>query len=212
MRKIALEKKVQKPQAYMWPHLTVEDMMQPNIFLVFLNSRGRHEPHIFADMDLEVVLFGWQAGGIKFPYITGYAMQLHGQTGPVTYGQIIHNAHDSDLETAMVGRAGVDSGCGLKVLQMQHHILKFLHDCCGDIHQDIKDPLSTGVQQEPEALSTCTSDYASLQDTASIIRYRVPTQINFAQLLALARAESDSRTNQFPRSAQRPAAACLGSK
>lgn len=40
-------------EAYLWPYLNVEDLVRGKTFLLLINSRGRHPPHVFAHTDFE---------------------------------------------------------------------------------------------------------------------------------------------------------------
>ncbi|KAK7185160.1 hypothetical protein PSPO01_08677 [Paraphaeosphaeria sporulosa] len=192
-REAWLEKTIDPSQAYMWPQLNSHDLVKQNMFLVFLNSRGRHFPHEFVDADLETVQFGQLAGAIAPVSVSGYAMTLHGATNSETYGRLVPCAESEGLKQAIVGLAGVDSGYGLKVLEIQDRILKFLKDCCKIILQHVKDPLSADVESEPVTLKAMAIEYASLHSTASEMPYCVPAQVNFDQVLGYICAEKDQK-------------------
>ena len=75
--------------AYMFPYINIEDLIQANTLLCFLNSRGRNLPEAFANTDFEAAHMGFVSGAIDRPFINCYTMLLHGQTTPQSYGQII---------------------------------------------------------------------------------------------------------------------------
>jgi len=51
--------------AYMWPHINLEDLLPPTTMLRLLNSRGRNSPGTFPAMDLDSIDLGRNAWSIK---------------------------------------------------------------------------------------------------------------------------------------------------
>ncbi|CAI6334407.1 unnamed protein product [Periconia digitata] len=52
-------------QAYLWPHINLEDLSQASTVLRFLNSRGRHSPATFSVIDQESVRTGLKTKAIR---------------------------------------------------------------------------------------------------------------------------------------------------
>jgi hypothetical protein len=55
--------------AYLWPYITVEDLVQAKSLLLFLNSRGRNPPSKFAHADFEASNLGRVSGAIVLPFL-----------------------------------------------------------------------------------------------------------------------------------------------
>jgi hypothetical protein len=75
--------------AYLWPYINLEDLMKPKPLLIFLNSRGRHQPHEFVHSDLERAVLGQTTGATSPAFLNEYTMYFHGRTEPRTYGEIV---------------------------------------------------------------------------------------------------------------------------
>jgi hypothetical protein len=72
--------------AYMWPHINLDDLAQSRPLLLLLNFRGRNLPHSFARVDFEAIHVGHVSGAIRPAFLNGYTMLLHSQTTAETYG------------------------------------------------------------------------------------------------------------------------------
>lgn len=114
---------------YMWPHINLEDLITGSTLLRLLNSRGRHHPSVFASMDLESTRLGefgkWPMTVIR-PHdkdTGGYMVNLHGKM-PGEYG-LVEKVQSMTIEE-MIESNYFDGNSGLRVLEVQKHILEFL--------------------------------------------------------------------------------------
>jgi hypothetical protein len=75
--------------AFNFPHINLEDLCQGRPLLLFLNSRGRYLPHVFAHVDDNVSHIGVTSGAINRPFLNGYTMLLHNQKTQRDYGRLV---------------------------------------------------------------------------------------------------------------------------
>lgn len=75
--------------AWMWPFLNLEDLLNKNLFLLLLNSRGRHHPSTFAYSDLESLRLGiTQGGASRKDLVETFGITMHLQGQGVSYGMV----------------------------------------------------------------------------------------------------------------------------
>ena len=93
----ALERESQKQlpngtrfrDAYLWPHINLEDLAQSRPLLLLLNAKGRNLPHHFAHAHFEAIHVGHISGKIIPAFLNENTMLLHGQTTAKTYGKFL---------------------------------------------------------------------------------------------------------------------------
>jgi hypothetical protein len=185
--------------AYLWPYINLEDLMKPKSLLIFLNSRGRHQPHEFVHSDLERAVLGQTTGATSPAFLNEYTMYFHGRTEPRTYGEIVSWDDDENAFHDMYSNLGMLPGHGLQALEIQQEIWRFLVDCCKQLLQDLPpDSLTSGeVRPEPDSLTAQDSGFISLEITKMEEPYRRPSQLDFARLKSLASAERNSREDHL---------------
>jgi hypothetical protein len=120
--------------AYMWPHINLEDLSKGKTLLLLLNARGRHHPAVFASADLESVHVGQFSKALEATPLISHVMVLQGNS-PATYGKIIQ-ALEMDAIAKMVEGKSFNAGDGLEVLEIQERLLSFLVTCCRIILHD----------------------------------------------------------------------------
>jgi hypothetical protein len=179
-------------EAYMWPCINVEDLVQGKSLLLFINSRGRHPPNMFAYTDHEAMRFGRVTGAINMPFLNTYSMFLDGQTA-ATYGKLDAWADNDKAFDMMMSGYGVHPGQGLTILEIQQRILGFLVKCCQLILHDLSpDSLTddqTPIRPEPPAIVGDPAEWPTLASIAAEAPYRVPANLDFGRLKAVIAAK-----------------------
>lgn len=174
---------------YLFHHLNHEDLVKGKTFLRLLNSRGRHEPAVFALSDLESSQLGRWTGAVPFDFIPRVMdMDLSSDMASGNYG-MVHPEGKERTDDIIKGRA-FNAADGLIVLRIQYHTLKFLTECCHIILHDriaeINDN-QTPTVAEPEPLPAHDEDTDSTVHAAGQRPYRVP-HADLEEMLSLARA------------------------
>ena len=156
------------PAVFAWPSMNLEDLLPAKSLLLFLNSRGRSPPHMFAHADLDACRFGRTTGYLKTDGLDGHQMLLAGQVGCDTYGKIVTAQASENTST---GGCSVSLADGLLVLHIQSGFLEFLVQCCYRIFHDIdRQAISRAqisVQPEPEPLMTSGTTYFLLSSAVA---------------------------------------------
>ena len=180
-------------EAFMWPYINVEDVTKGKSMLLFLNSRGRHLPHVFAHADYDTAHIGETSGAIRSPFLNSYTMLLRGQTTPETYGQLVAWDEDDNAFDWLYSGLGFHPGHGLIVLEIQQKMLQFLVTCCFLILHDLSanslTDKSVPIQAEPPPVSKDETEYPSLRAFAAEAPYKVPAHLDFVRLKAIVAAK-----------------------
>ncbi|KAK6595870.1 hypothetical protein H4I96_10189 [Botrytis cinerea] len=168
-------------EAYLWPYLNVEDLVKENHFLLLLNSRGRHPPHVFADTDFKATRLGRVSGAIIIPTsLDDHSILLEGETVE-TYGRLVSFDEDEDARMDMFTGLAHLPGWGLLILEVQQRLLHLLVKCCEALLQDIDaDSLISEALIKPEPpLLTGGSDRLTIAAVAAVAPYRLPSKLDF---------------------------------
>lgn len=178
--------------AYMWPYINVEDLVQGKCLLLFINSRGRHPPSVFAHSDFEASHLGRVSGAINLPFLNQHTLFLDGQVAE-TYGKLDSwNDNDKAFDMMLSG-LGCQPGQGLAILEMQQRTYGFLVDCCQIILHDLDPSSLTGdqipIKPEPPAISGDPAEWPTLASIAAEAPYRVPAHLDFGRLKAVIAAK-----------------------
>ncbi|KAF2867597.1 hypothetical protein BDV95DRAFT_630985 [Massariosphaeria phaeospora] len=182
-------------EAYLWPYINIEDLVKPKLLLIFLNARGRHQPHEFVHSDPKLTTLGETCGACPPFFLNGYTMVFHGRTSPETYGELLSWDGDEHALELMMSGVGVHPGHGLQALEIQQRIWEFLVNCCKQLLQHVPSETFTSgdVQAKPEPLSGEATNITSLEIVAREAPYRIPAHLDFRRPKALVSAERNSR-------------------
>lgn len=175
--------KTKEREAFLWPHINQEDLVEPYHLIMLLNSRGRCLPDRFAFSDHA------SAHCSKTPKsecedINQHRMMLYGKQTPKAYGSL--SRYRAGDKTDMLG---MHPCIGLLVLEIQERILRFLIACCRLILHDIdinsnstnKDP----TLSVPAMIRPLTSSWPTVTAMANEAPYRRPHQFDLNRLLML---------------------------
>lgn len=130
--------------AFMWPQINLKDLKDQERLLVFMNSRARSPPHVFATADLETIRTGQLSKAIQGVFLPGHDIIMAGQSAE-TYGKIYRQTEKENVEAKAKG-VSFKAGDGMDVLEVQERLLAFLIECCAHI---LDDRNSGGLEREP---------------------------------------------------------------
>ncbi|KAK4238186.1 hypothetical protein C8A03DRAFT_33791 [Achaetomium macrosporum] len=134
---------------FLLPHINLEDLAKEDTFLHLLNSRGRNEPSMFVQSDLESVRFAQRNMLVPFEFDCHVA-DLSSDVASGRYGAVKDLDEPEDVDAVITGRAISTTNCRL-LLKIQSRILTFLRDCCKLIlHDKIKDLDGGNIPDGPE--------------------------------------------------------------
>lgn len=175
--------------AYMWPYINVEDLVDPRCFLLLLKSRGRNPPPRFAGADSAAMRLGKVSRNLIPVFLNMYTMILHRANNAEEYGKLVSWDDDFEAMEWATSQREYIPGDGLLAIQAQERLMDFLVDCCGKILPDIPwDTLTTDVypvQEEPLLKSEIeVNGFDSLVSLKREAPYRVPEQLDFGRLAA----------------------------
>ena len=183
----------QNRDAYLFPYINIEDLVQGKSLLHFLHSRGRNFPEAFANTDLDAAHLGIVSMAIDRAFLNNYTMLLHGQMTPDTYGQIIAWEDNDDAFDWMIQGQGIQPGEGLLILEIQKKVLYFLVTCCILILSDMPPESlvseNTPIQPDPGPVVTDPTAWPSLAALSMEAPYRVPASLDFERLKAVIAAK-----------------------
>lgn len=179
-------------ESYVWPYINIEDLVKGKTLLLFLNSRGRHPPSVFAHADIEAMHLGHVSTAVMPAFLNLHTMLLEGEEVE-TYGRLVSWDDDEDARDRTLAGLAHQPGEGLLILEIQQRILRFLVECCHAILHDIDADslISEVVKPEPPALAD-SSDWPTLASISAEAPYRVPARLDFLRLKALVTAKRSS--------------------
>lgn len=174
--------------SYLLPSINQEDLIKPNTFLLFLESRCRNSPDAFANADINSIHLAMVAQAIVPSFLNEYTMLLIGQRTPSTYGRLISWDDDESAFDMMSRGVGIQPGEGLLTLEIQQRKLQFIRACVEIILQDLPiTDLSIPVDSEHGEHSIVRnshedSEWPSLTKETLEAQYRKPDQFDFGRL------------------------------
>jgi len=187
-------------QSQLWPYINLEDLSDSKHLLVFINSRARYHPTVFAGTELAFSRMApnpnpYNEFHPKLRMIllnTGKAACPDGQTDP-KFGTIVSFESESEALALDRDRSGIVFGLGqgFWILCIQLGILRFIKKCCEVILHDIDvsiEAIENGpfpVVAEPPSLLDHGDLRSSFADEAKLLPYRVRDESYTARLRQL---------------------------
>lgn len=167
--------------AYLWPYINVEDLAGPKNLLLFLNSRARNQPGVFARADLQAARLGGPGKAGISAVLPAYRMLL----GSIEdYGEIVPIG--TQASTNNVVESGYPPGEGLLILQIQLRYLEFQLKCWELILHDIPlDSLLNGVVMTEPPFLLDDEEWTTSASNTREIPYRLPASCDFDLLKSL---------------------------
>ncbi|KAL8726818.1 MAG: hypothetical protein Q9181_005915 [Wetmoreana brouardii] len=185
--------------SFLLPSINLEDRRKQRALLLLLHARGRHDPDIFANSDLDSVRLGDAWGAFGKVSLPGYIMLLVGQKSASTYGGLIARKEDIDAPKMLESGIGTEPRRGLLIMEIQQRKLDFLRKCAELLLQDL--PLDdTAVHRQPflPDLHVClrrghsdASRCTSLNMEISEAPFRVPDRFDIGRLRSFITAKRD---------------------
>lgn len=168
--------------AHLTPYINLEDLLQGHNLLLFLTSRGRNQPVLFASTDAEKahLSHGWK----RTPDPDGYAMAFFGKQTPRLYGGI-------NKVSALPRRIGAiqshDPTFGLLVLEIQQNIYSFLLACTRHILHDFHPSqyLLAPHQTAPRLPQSSPGSWESVSKQIIEADYQVPGEASLDRIRLL---------------------------
>ncbi|KAK5459822.1 hypothetical protein LTS15_003951 [Exophiala xenobiotica] len=180
-------------EAFKYPYVNQEDLLQGRALLLFLNSRGRNPPHSFAHADLDATHVGQTSKMIIPVFLNEYTMYIAGESDPDSYGRLVSWDDDDDAFMLMHNCLQFQPGTGLLVLEIQSKIYSFLLECCyqmfHDVPRDELVSLQLPKQPEPPPIVASGTSYAQLSSVAAEAPYRLPAKLDTHRLVLLVEAK-----------------------
>ncbi|KAF2663106.1 hypothetical protein BT63DRAFT_129988 [Microthyrium microscopicum] len=184
--------------AWQWPYINLEDLLNPRILPLLLSSRGHNHPEVFARMDLKAASLGISIGAIKICFVVGcHGMLLAGQKTPDTYGRVISFEDDPDITNLLRSRHAALPGKGLLILQFQERLYRFLFEICLKILHDLTNNMlyTPNVTSPPPPDLVAVSESAvsdsavSLLDSLEEAPYKLPSGLILERIVSIASAK-----------------------
>ncbi|KIW29220.1 hypothetical protein, variant 2 [Cladophialophora immunda] len=180
-------------EAFKYPYVNQEDLLQGRALLLFLNSRGRNPPHSFAHADLDATHVGQTSKMIVPVFLNQYTMYIAGESDPDSYGRLVSWDDDDDAFMLHQNCLQFQPGTGLLVLEIQSKIYSFLLECCYQLFHDVpRDELASlqlPEQPEPPPIVASETSYAQLSSVAAEAPYRLPAKLDTRRLVLLVEAK-----------------------
>jgi hypothetical protein len=155
--------------------------------LVFLNTRGRHRPHIFIAADRASAEFGVITGNVEKISLDNYEIAFVNEAGS-EYGKLLeHNP-----KCSITGHLKMRPGDGLLGLEIQERLYRFLVTCATSLLSDVSPEqyLLENSPEEPEPPSLeVETDLSQSVVATRYTPYRLPASFNIRCLLALVNAK-----------------------
>ncbi|KAF6240026.1 hypothetical protein HO173_001636 [Letharia columbiana] len=150
--------------AYLMPHINVEDLGKSKNLLLFIESRTRNDPEAFAWSDSLQIRMAASADAVKIMTCTGYTMMLSGQMTQEAYGDIVSWKGDSSSIQSLLMGTGFNPSEGLIVLEIQDRTLQFLITCT-DLMRGVK---AGATIDRAQAAPTAGTDAQAQEAEASV--------------------------------------------
>lgn len=187
-------------ETYKWPHIDLEDLATPKLFLIFVNARGRNPPSLFAHVDHESWSMGCTIGTVSTAWLNRYTFMFTMCDNPESYAQLVSWDEDPNALEWLQSKRGVQPGEGIMTLEIQSRIYQFLLDCCLAIMKMSVDTLHSSAKDlqlkpEPPTLSTAEPGVNVLAVVAAEAPYRLPTRLDLDRLLGLVAAKLSAATD-----------------
>ncbi|KAK4034371.1 hypothetical protein C8A01DRAFT_39148 [Parachaetomium inaequale] len=191
-----IEDRQQPREVFLMPYINLKDLVSGNTLLRLLNSRGRHEPCVFAQVDLERLQLATRSKKILQPYqLVVHKMDMSSSVLPpdALYGYVSlptpRDARDVVIHREVAGSEGV------LVLEVQARLLNFLTDFCREILHDKRaeiDDERIPEEPEPDPLPAHDETTDSIVWVALQAPYRTPhAAIDLHGMVDLAKAAAD---------------------
>jgi hypothetical protein len=180
------ENRIKVREAYMWPYINEDDLLQPRNLLWFMASRSRYPPASFAATDIQAMHSQlvsetiWSSGELP-----DHVMMFTGREDHSRYGELLNVSEHPDAAMWLTMGHGSFFPNGLLILEAQERTMSFLLACVHLILHDVKDLLQGPKRSAPTLTSETGTGFASLITTASRAPYLPPAQLDLDRIISL---------------------------
>ncbi|OAL43910.1 hypothetical protein IQ07DRAFT_259125 [Pyrenochaeta sp. DS3sAY3a] len=195
------------PNSINYPYINLEDLLMPNALLIFLNSRGRNDPDIFAYSDLELSPLGKCPDEFLSRRQDLCTMSFLGKKSADEYGDFLEWKTVTELKNSINAGRSVHIDHGMHILLTQDDLLRFLCRCVGILLKGLDPATLCAAGEQPEPPRLTESDHPALGPTifSKLSPYRVPSKLDLSRLQALAHAQKIQAINHVIALRQDPA-------
>lgn len=185
-------------EAFNWPYINQQDLSSRSL-VIFILSRGRNPPSMFARADINATRLGQIGHWIPEPaFVEGHTFFMDGDT-PETYGKLISWRENEEAVNLMVSQRQFSPGEGLRVLELQDRVYPFLVKCCelilhdfvesGSLFDDHQVPVSEATTTMATTKTANSSSASTVQPSLASISaeapYRLPANLDLDRLRAI---------------------------
>jgi hypothetical protein len=193
--------KTTRTEAFLWPHINLEDLQQRHLLLLFINSRGRNLPDVHRAADFGAAHLGegfeneLSLGVGDHDYccashfleenpVDELCINFSKTTSPALYGTVVEPAKLRLTKGFKHVRAATE---GLVSLEIQQGVYRFLLACAKLILHDIEPVmfLLAPHQSEPEMPVPRTTDWQNVTTHALEAAYKTPQKLDLERLRML---------------------------
>ncbi|KAJ5505984.1 hypothetical protein N7453_004941, partial [Penicillium expansum] len=182
--------------AYIWPYINQEDLLNTKTLPLLLNARGRHHPSNFASVDFDATNMGRVSNAVKLILLDNHTMIINGVVENIeNYGKLVAWSEHPNASEWTTKKKQCIPGEGLLILEVQERLLTFLVQCCTELLHDIPESTLTSDSFPilPEPLfkpEIDMSGFKSLGVMAAEAPYRVPAQLDLSLVESLLAAKA----------------------
>ncbi|KAI5272017.1 hypothetical protein E4T47_04688 [Aureobasidium subglaciale] len=175
--------------AYKWPYLNLEDLLQPRMLPMFLDSRATHHPYAFCHADLNACALGLSTGKLRTSDLEGY-MLFDDSKDARFYGQVAQESNDSDPANNLSSYR-FKFGDGLLILETQQRLYQFLLACAKSVMHDVALEATETVAPDSESRSSSANEHTSTSLAARTLNapYLAPAELDMSRLKSLVSAK-----------------------
>jgi hypothetical protein len=183
-------------EAYMWPHMNVEDLCRGKVLPLLINAGGRNPPKDFLFMDIESTHVG-KRNGILTPATLPpqWFVSFKGNSSD-TYGRV----HRTEDYTDWISGDSMSAADGLEVLEIQERVIKVLTSVCKIILKDKgQDLMSPNYPSAPAPVTMKVDDleWRSIPALAALAPYTVPQTIDLVKIRELVEAKHSAASDNI---------------
>lgn len=164
--------------AFLWPHINLEDLVQPELLFLFLEGRSKHHPRDFVWLDLMNANIG-KDGHENYDVAQYCAVLLLRPNG---YGQIVATPDLLPTDTPF------HPSVGITLLNLQAYLLNGLRSLTDKVlakHKLEKKKLRSMKDAPSTSLQEVVDDWLTLDGTSARLAYCHPAGVDFVRLQVL---------------------------
>jgi hypothetical protein len=186
--------------AFMVPYINQEDLSTPRSLLLFMSTRGRFHPSLFAVSDHEACRLGSLSNVFQYKMLLNHRFDLTDREGGTRYGRLFDHRAEPEIYASLSRHRSAEAACGLIVLEISDRVLDFLVKCAKLLLHDYPDEaslLQCPVQPLDIQPSTKLHAFASLATMAAEAPYQQPARLDTSRIASLLAARRDNAADHL---------------